>query len=136
MTGGFFFRIIEDRRRERERILLEREETEIFGNGGIRLNANARDQRATAIARHESNRANPSTREQASISIKVYIYIYMRAHPRNVTDIPSVPLIFLARICPIGRSSASILASTRYFLYFLLFPTAYTPVMVPLKGKY
>lgn len=79
MTGGFFFRIIEDRRRERERILLEREETEIFGNGGIRLNANARDQRATAIARHESNRANPSTREQASISIKVYIYIYASA---------------------------------------------------------
>lgn len=85
MTGGFFFRIIEDRRRERE-ILLEREETEIFGNGGIRLNANARDQRATAIARHESNRANPSTREQASISIKVYIYIHIYASAPSERD--------------------------------------------------
>lgn len=78
MTAGFFFRIIRgEEEEERERILLEREETEIFGNGGIRLNANARDQRATAIARHESNRANPSAREQASISIKVCMYIYM-----------------------------------------------------------
>lgn len=105
---------------------MEREETEIFGNGGIRLNANSRDQRATAIARHESNRANPSTREQASISIKVYIYIYASApSERDRYTIGSFD--FSRSYLSIGRSSASILASTRYFLYFLLFPTAYTP---------
>lgn len=107
---------------------MEREETEIFGNGGIRLNANARDQRATAIARHESNRANPSTREQASISIKVYIYIYIYASAPSERDRYTIGSFDFSRsYLSIGRSSASILASTRYFLYFLLFPTAYTP---------
>lgn len=108
---------------------MEREETEIFGNGGIRLNANARDQRATAIARHESNRANPSTREQASISIKVYIYIYIYASAPSERDRYTIGSFDFSRSYLSYRSEFCLdpRLDSRYFLYFLLFPTAYTP---------